>query len=465
MNRLLTCASCASFAAVGATSLQAQFLGDTRPQKPWSISAKLRGFYDDNYLTAPSAKNLLGQEKRGSWGAHLSPSVSYNNQWDVTSAGVRFEYGATYFEDRPRGAVDSSYLGSLSFGHDFGGKLKVDLNDSFVAAQEPYLIEPTPVLTAFRRTKGDNIRNTGSVTLTKSISEKLSVQGRYINTIKDYDESGGGSRSALLDSFEQTASLDLRYSITGAATAVLGYQFGRIEMTGDDFVFNPQFLFDQFTATTGTAPTPAQRASLTASIPRSNNRNNLSHYFYAGTDYNFTSKLTGKLRGGVQYTEYTDPFVGTTKANNWVPYAEAELSLQYGAGSTARVGIRHARNQTDVALLLPSILAANQTATLDQESTTLYGSINQKIGPKLTAVVRAQWQNSKFNGGQADNQYDNYYGADAQLIYELPKIWKFMDLFAEAGYSFDRVDSDLTELGSSRSFMRNRVYLGLRATM
>jgi hypothetical protein len=462
MKRLITCAG---LAAVGATSLQAQFLGDSAPQKPWSVSAKLRGFYDDNYLTAASQKNQLGQEKRGSWGAQLTPSVSYNNQWDVTSVGARFEYGATYFEDRPRGAVDSSYMGTLSAGHSFGERLKVDVSDSFVAAQEPFLIEPDPVFTAFRRTKGDNIRNTGSFTATGSITQKLGAQLRYINTIKDYSESGGGSRSALLDSTEQTAALDLRYNLSPSAVAVVGYQFGRLKMTGGDFVFNPQFLFDQFTAINGAAPTPAQQANLTASIPKSNNRNSRSQSLYAGVDYNFTAKIAGKLRGGAQYTEYTDPSPGVTKPDNWVPYAEAELGAQYGTGSSARIGVRHSRNQTDVALLLPSIVVKNQTPTLDQESTTLYGSVNQKIGPKLTAIVRAQWQNSKFNGGQADNQYDNYYGGDAQLVYQLPKIWKFMDLFAEAGYSFDRVDSDLVELGASRSFTRNRIYLGLRATL
>ena len=60
--------------ALGAASIQAQNLapgaGTQEATKPWSISASLRGFYDDNYTTSPS------QDERDSVGFEVSPSAS-----------------------------------------------------------------------------------------------------------------------------------------------------------------------------------------------------------------------------------------------------------------------------------------------------------------------------------------------------------------------------------------------------
>jgi hypothetical protein len=47
--------------------------------KPWSVSAALRGFYDDNYATAPS-----GPLRKGSWGMDFSPSLSLNFPFEQT---------------------------------------------------------------------------------------------------------------------------------------------------------------------------------------------------------------------------------------------------------------------------------------------------------------------------------------------------------------------------------------------
>ena len=54
-------------AAAGTASLHAAYAPDSHwtTSKMWSLSATLRGFYDDNYTTTP--------EKRGSFGFEVSP--------------------------------------------------------------------------------------------------------------------------------------------------------------------------------------------------------------------------------------------------------------------------------------------------------------------------------------------------------------------------------------------------------
>jgi hypothetical protein len=54
-----------------------------------------------------------------------------------------------------------------------------------------------------------------------------------------------------------------------------------------------------------------------------------------------------------------------------------------------------------------------------------------------------------------DGDVDNYYGFGANLTYQINQYWS-----TEGGYNFDRLDSDQPV----RSFSRNRVYVGVRAT-
>src|SRR5271163_1833552 len=84
--------------AVGTASLQAAYtLGSDSMQtsKVWSLSGSLRGFYDDNYNTAPP-----GPLKRGSYGFEVSPSISLNLPLDQTDIGARYTYGLYYYQDR-----------------------------------------------------------------------------------------------------------------------------------------------------------------------------------------------------------------------------------------------------------------------------------------------------------------------------------------------------------------------------
>jgi len=87
MNKITTSAG---LVVLAAASVQAQNLspaaGSQEATKPWSISATLRGFYDDNYATAPDPA------KRDSFGFEVSPSASLNLIRDQTALGLNYVY-------------------------------------------------------------------------------------------------------------------------------------------------------------------------------------------------------------------------------------------------------------------------------------------------------------------------------------------------------------------------------------
>ncbi len=415
MKKILTCAG---LAAVGAVGLQAQY--DAQPEKPWSVSARVRGFYDDNYATLPSSM------KEESWGASINPALGYTLLRDLTTIGVKYEYDGRWYEARPRGEMDHTHIADLNLRHTFSERYKLDVDDNFVVGQEPYLLNPANSLgSSFIRTVGDNMRNTGSIAFTAGISERVSTRIGYVNSLYDYTEDGVNSRSAMLDRMEHLISADLRYQFQPTTTGLIGYQYGFTGYNSDDFLYDP-----------------ASGIALPAEY-----RDSESHYLFLGVDHSFNSQLSALVRLGAQYTIFPNADVDDTLS----PYADASMSYAYREGSTFSLGVKHGRNATDVALFTTGV--AN--TTLDAESTTVYAAASHRFTPKFIGTLRGQWQGSSFNQGMANDEMDNFYAVDLNLSYEFMR-----HLWGEVGYAYDRLDSDI----QNRGFDRNRVWVGVRAT-
>jgi hypothetical protein len=142
--------------------------------------------------------------------------------------------------------------------------------------------------------------------------------------------------------------------------------------------------------------------------------------------------------------------------DNVNPYADASLTYTYAEGSFAQLGIRHARNQTDLAFVPGSF----STTIQDQQTTTIYGVVTHRITPKVTANLVGQVQISEFGGTQDTGQTDMFYLIGLNFAYQFNQF-----LSAEVGYNYDRLDSDVVYAdGNSRSFTRNRVYIGIKAS-
>lgn len=441
MKKLITSAG---LAVLGAASVNAQQvyapapgLTSTQLSKPWSVSAAVRGFYDDNYALTPSAGLVDGQtgtriKPQESWGYEITPSVGLNWALDQTYIGLSYLYSFKYFEDRPDNKYDQTHRADVKLSHAFTDRYKLDLADSFVKTREPNLIAPVNVPNATIRTRQDVLRNYGTATFTAGLTDQLSTLLGYSNTLYDFKDSGVGSLSALLDRMEHLATINLRWQALPNTVALVGYNFGVMDFTDDanTLIQNPnypnvgrQFLF-------------------------SDERNNYSHYAYVGADHSFNPQLDTSIRLGAQFTEYYN--LPGEDEDNVSPYADANITYRMTPDSSAQVGVRHSRIATD-------------GAALDQENTTVYGSLNYRILPPLIASLLGQYQFNSFEEGQPSqvagvtfkDQDENFWLVGLNLTYEINRF-----LAAEAGYNYDRLDSDV----GFRSFTRNRVYVGLRAT-
>jgi hypothetical protein len=511
MKKLVTCAS---LAAIGAVGLQAQYVGGLAPEKSWSISARLRGFFDDNYATLPGHLDAgdwmqipdstgkipgapgyvqtlekRGPTKRGSWGMLAGVTGSYSPKLgELTTIGASVRYDMYYYEDRRTGQEDHNVQAGLNFSHQFSDRYKLDASDTFVMAQEPQVLDPSPMTVSPLRSEGSNIRNTASLVDSAKLTSKLDVKGSYANTIYDYEQDGDGSRSALLDKMIHSVDLQLRWAFRPNTTGYVAYRFDYIDMTSNDRLWNAlQENSYVAVASALVSPTAANYAATTNFLsnpavahrpPTSSIRDNYSHFAYLGVDHEFNVFLNAQVKVGGQYTEFPNALERVVVArtdgtgnvlatrvrarDNMVPYADINIRYDYAKDCSLQLGFVHSRNSTDVAQIgnptdLDSLigLLLGEYTTLDQESTTAYGAISQKVTAKLRLTLRGQWQGSMFNQKNLTGVEDNYAGVDLKADYEINKF-----LFAEAGYGFDVLASDLPD----RGFTRNRFFVGVRGT-
>lgn len=435
MKKLITSAG---LAALGAASLNAQQiyapapgLTSTQLAKPWSVSAAVRGFYDDNYALTPSqglVDPVTGAriKPKDSFGVEITPSVGFNWAMEQTYIGLGYVYSAKWFEDRSKNEWDQTHQANVKLSHAFSDRYKLDLADSFVRTREPDLIAPETTPNSTIRTRQDVIRNYATATFSAGLTEQLSALLGYSNTLYDFRDSGPGSLSALLDRMEHLATINLRWQALPSTVGLIGYQYGLSDYTGDEntFIFNPNF--------------PAAGGPFLMS----DERNSRSHYAYAGIDHSFNPQLETSIRLGAQITEYYDLPGGDE--DDVTPYADANLTYRLTPDSVAQLGVRHSRIATDA-------------QALDQENTTVYGSFSYRVLPPLMASLLGQYQYNTFENGQLafKDESENFFLLGLNLTYEINRF-----IAAEAGYSYDRLDSDLP----FRSFTRNRVYVGLRAS-
>jgi predicted porin len=419
----------AGLVALGAASLQAAYAPGLSPleqSKPWTIGLAVRGFYDDNYTTSPSS------DSPETFGISVSPYAAINKVMDQTLISLSYKYEMKWYEDRPDNEADHIQLAKLRVNHAFSERFSVDVADKFIYAQEgtvetDVISQPTVLMT-----DADYVRNVANVGLTAGLTEKIGLSVSYENQIYDYEQDGLNSRSAYLDRMEHLPGLQGEFLLKPELKVMVGYQYGIVEHTHQS-----NLLF-----------VPGSLGLYEPSVRDVN-----SHYLYAGVDYTFNPQLQGYVKIGAMINDFPDgdevqDFFGNElwDSSSTTPWADARLTWTYNPGSYLMVGVVHTLNTTDV-------------SAQNQESTAVFASLNHRITPKLTGSLRGHFQYSSYNGGVYDGDADLLYLADVNLSYAFN-----VNLSAEAGYTFDRLDSDISYApGTSRSYSRNRFYLGLRA--
>ena len=422
MKHVLTSAG---LVALGAAALHAYDPQMTRQQtgRPFTVAATVRGFYDDNVNT--STKRLGEQE---SLGVEVSPSVHLNLPMEQTFISLGYIYSLKWYEERSPRNYDQSHEFNGKLRHQFSPKHDIGIDDSFVISSEPTVAERGGIITAPTRlrTRSGVMHNRGAIEDNIWLTQQVGLSLGYVNSWYDYEQenAGGmvGSRSALLDRIEHLFRIDGRYQVNPKLVGLVGYMFGLNTYTGDDVI----------------AFRPVGRPLM------SDDRDSTSHYIYGGVDFDLTAQLRASVRLGGQFTDFDE---GGSAAN---PYADASLSYTYLPGSSLDVGIKHHRHATDI--VQPD---GSGTPTLDGESTVVYAQVTHRITHALTGSLLGQFQTTEFNDGFNDGRGEDLFLVGVNLEYRINR-----HLSTEIGYNWDRL---LSEAGG-RSYMRNRVYVGLRAS-
>jgi len=408
--------------AAGLSSAFAQGMEAASP-KIWNVSGTLRGFYDDNYNQSHT--------KQGSWGFQVSPSVSANLDLQQTDIGIRYTFGMYYYFDRANNdqkPIDYTHQADVWLDHAFSETLKLNVTDSFIVAQDPTLLKGGGAVT---RVGGNDMVNSGEITLTKDWTRQFSTAGFYGNNYILYSgktiSSGGPStpgsnpsQADILNRIEQNAGFDLQWQFDEETMGFVGYKFAWTQYTGDALI-TPTYYSDA--------------------------RNNNIHYGYVGVRHEFSPNLSGSARGGVSYVDmYNDP---TGASTSTAPYANISATYTFTPGSFLEGGFTQDINATDV--VAPD---ANGKLTQYQESSIAYLNLTHKFDSKLTGSLVGQYAHQQFKDGAYGSQADNTIGAGVSLNYQINS-----HLFADLGYNYDELFSDVP----GRNYSRNRVYIGLGA--
>jgi hypothetical protein len=115
------------------------------------------------------------------------------------------------------------------------------------------------------------------------------------------------------------------------------------------------------------------------------------------------------------------------------------------------MGFYQSRNATDVT----GSTAVGQQVTQDQNSSTVYGTINHAFSPRLIGSANGQVQYSKFYGGTVNGESQSWYSLGLNLMYVFNP-----HLSADIGYNYD----DVTSITVQPGYNRNRVYVGVTGT-
>ena len=415
--------------ALGTSGLKADMGSSltSETSKPWSVSATLRGFYNDNInsvspevVRAVSAFYGTGYHN-SSFGFEVSPAIMVAWSWEQTTLSAGYVYSFKDYQFRPIGnadTVDMTHAFNIALDHTFNELYQCHLSDSFVIGQDPDFLRAGNTYATFQRVPGDNIRNTGSATLDGKLTPLLGFELGYANSFYDYAADSPlaagllgpyqGSEAGLLNRMENLVHLDSRWQLSPETVGIVGYQYSEIDYTGGQLLLGPAY------------------PGIT-----SQSRNSRGQYAYVGVDQTFSPTLTASFRVGARYTDYYNDPKSPTETS---PYVQMGLRWNYGLESYVSVGFLHDRSATD---LVGTGLGAGNL-TLDADTSAAYATVNHRLAPNLYGSLTGEWQESSYNGGSYGSDTEDYYTFGANLEYRWSR-----NVSTQVGYNYNRLDSQI----------------------
>lgn len=417
MKRVIATAGLFAVSVAGLKGQNTTGLSQREATKWWNVSGSLRGFYDDNSLNAPS------ERAEDSFGIEFSPGFSANLPLESTLLRSSYRLTLNYYEARIENNVDQDHEFKVQANHRFSERRELNFDNTLVYSDAPEVAAQEGTF----RGNSTGLRNYAAVDFTHRFTRILGLTLGYRNNYRDYQEDGDGSLSALLDQVENLFNVDFNWYPDPKTTVLVGYQFGMIDHTSDDFMADPDvFSF-------------VPRAEL-----RPERRDSRSHYLYVGGQRKFNPRLNVTARVGGQFTDYYNE--GTTDLS---PYADVTGNYAYLPNGNASLAVTVQRGSTDA-----GVDPVNGDVTLDSLLIQTRAAVNHQITSRLTGATTLSYQNYTYNGGSFDGRSDDYVTFDLNLEFKIRE-----NLFANTGYVWYRLLSNRPDI----SFSRNRIYVGVRA--
>ena len=132
MKKIVASVGLVAIGASGLQSASAQTLGAPDTSKPWSISATLRGFYDDNPGTIPNNTTLGPGEHRDSFGFEVSPAAALSWSVDQTTITLGALYSFRHYDHIPinsTGHNDNTFTFNAGLTHAFNEQISARVSD------------------------------------------------------------------------------------------------------------------------------------------------------------------------------------------------------------------------------------------------------------------------------------------------------------------------------------------------
>jgi|SwirhisoilCB1_FD_contig_71_359875_length_1632_multi_4_in_0_out_0_2 hypothetical protein len=446
MNKII---ASVGLVALGAANVQAQNAMTGPAAKWWNVSATVRGFYDDNINTVqdPGPHDHV-------FGFEVKPKIGVTWSDDQTIVTADYAYSFLQYDKRPAGNThkyDQDHTFNAAITHAFSERYSIQAHDSFVIGQEPDALRHDAAFHTPFRVAGDNIVNNGGFLFTAEMTRLLGLEIGYDNAFYDYHDAfavnkntftvfdpvldenvtmvGPASLSGMLDRDESTPRIALTWQALPDTTVRAGYRYSMIKYTGYEVIGGPK------------AEAPRAPGTVISS-----DRNVNSHTIFLGLDHKFNPNFYGSVEAGGSYYDYY-----RINETSWGPYARLSLTDMYMPESSVTVGFQESRSPSDQ-LGLPT---SKTDIVRDQETSTLFANVRQRIMPKFFANLNGSFQNGTFKGGTLNDVSERFYEFGANLEYVFnPHI------SAMVGYDFDRLDSEIPH----RSYTRNKFYIGATAS-
>jgi outer membrane receptor for ferrienterochelin and colicin len=233
MKKIVASVGLVAIGASGLQSASAQALGAGDASKPWSVSATLRGFYDDNTATLANNITLPSGTHRDSIGFEVSPSAALAWSVDQTTVTLGVLYSFKHYDDIPlnsTGHNDNSFTFNAGLSHAFNEQIAARVTDSFVIGQEPDLLRAGNAYATFQRVSGNNIRNYGVIGVDAQLSPEWGISAGYDNAFYDYKDRGQSfnglavqpSLAGALNRIENRAHLEGNYQAMPETKLLVG---------------------------------------------------------------------------------------------------------------------------------------------------------------------------------------------------------------------------------------------------